>query len=71
MAAVVDENLMQKAPTKDWVEDLWEHISKSLMMAAKQMLGHTKGKKLTSLTRISAFFAGSFKMIIKRMQPTK
>ena len=49
LTAAVEENLMQDAPPQDksnnWEEDSWEHISKSLMTAAEQVLGHTMRKK--------------------------
>ena len=48
LAAAVAGNLMQNAPAQDssvnWVEDSWEHISKSLTTAAERVLGFTNRK---------------------------
>ena len=48
LAAAITDNLTQNAPVQDssdnWVEDSWEHMSKSLTTAAEQVLGHTKRK---------------------------
>ena len=48
LAAVVESKLTRDAPTRstteNWVEDSWRHISRSLTVAAEEVLGFTKRK---------------------------